>query len=287
MKLPIDGLFAHQMSFPDALTPTLANLRAWLQEAKRLGYKGLVIVPALFDNTKMPPNKVAEVFKEEGMEGIVCGFNPGNSHDPLFQPFSALFELERQASYTVALAKAGCGPRLMIGPVHTHHMHMRPDWGSKENTALASWVGKLSGLAEKLNIKIAIEPLNEIEDGTPDPFGLVHLYMTNEPNLGIHFDTGHAHHRKLGASDLARFASKVFYLELVTSMREICGKGEVNFKDYGAAMFTLGDDTYTGVEPFDPIVVNTLGLQALCQTSLSGPENLLGSITYLRSIGVV
>lgn len=289
MKLPIDGLFAHHMSFPDALEPTIENLRSWLQGAKALGYKGLVIVPALFDSTKMPTDVVVRAFKDEEMEGVVCGFNPGNSYDPLTQPFSAIFELKRQAGYTVALANAKCGPRLMIGPVHTHHMHMRPKWGTKERAGLLSWIKTLNTLAGELGISLALEPLNGNEDGTPDPFNLIHQAILEYESLFIHWDTGHALERGLGAENLARCAAKVAYLELVPQQRLVCGdpEGLVNFVEYRKVMGTLPESVKCGVEPFDPAVVKQLKLEALCQVSLSGPENLLASITYLRSINVL
>ncbi len=287
MKLPIHGLFAHQMSFPDALEPTIENLRSWLKGAKVLGYKGLVIVPALFNSIKMPANKVASIFREEGMQGIVCGFNPGNSHDPLTQPFSAIFELKRQAGYTVALADAKYGPRLMIGPVHTHHMHMRPNWGRQERAGLLAWIKMLNALAGELGISIALEPLNSNEDGTPDSFNWVYQAILEYDSLFIHWDTGHALARGLRAENLEKCAAKVLYLELVPQQRLVCGdhKGLVNFGEYRDVMHALPNGVEVGVEPFDPAVVDLLVLEALCQTEISGVENLEASLRYLKEIG--
>lgn len=288
MKLPIKGLFAHHMSFADALTPTLESLRRWLREAKALGYKGLVIVAALFDNAHMPAKKVARVFQEEGMQGIVCGFNPGTGYDPLTQPSSAMFELKRQAGYTVALADVNCGSRLMIGPVHTHHMHMRPNWGTAEKTALLKWIDMVNvQIAEELNITVAFEPLNPKEDGTRDPFTLIPDLIKDKLRLKIHWDSGHAHERGQKAEDMKNLAKKVAYLELVPQQRLVCGdrKGLVNFVEYRGVMGTLPEDVECGVEPFDPGVVGPLKLEALCQTEIPGVDNLKRSLRYLKEIG--
>jgi len=265
------------------------SLHESLKKDKQLGYGGMVLVPALIDTlTSLPPTKVAGIFKDVEMTALVCGFNPGHGPDPLEEDESALClkNIRATAEYAIVLAEQGCGPRIMVGPLHTLHGKMRSAWPAD---GFRRWMDKLHALAVELDLMILFEPLNVMEDATPDPFHTLYGAVWNREQFGMHWDTGHAHSHGLGPTDFAGMVSKVHYLEFANFGRwpldrETFG---IDFRGYAEAMVNLPADCLVGAEPFDRSVIKAFKLESLCTTNVSGPDCLRRDAAYLRSIGVM
>lgn len=246
----------------------------------------MVIVAATIDDG-FTPQVVAKMFKDRNMTGLVCGFNPGNCADPLKPAESALViaSLRKQAEYAKALADVGCGPKIMVGPLHTHHKNVRPVWPADE---FRRWMDKLQALGVETGLVLALEPLNATEDGTPNAFDTVFEQVRDRDRLGVHWDTGHAHARIAG-DKFEKMAHKISFFEFANVGRWPLFHEElgIDFESYAKAMGHLSEDCMVGVEPFDPVVIRTFGLERLYPTNFSGPACLRRDSEYLRELGVM
>ncbi len=174
MKIPLPVLsncLAHGLNITGENLPK--NLRA----DKALGFSGMVIPPSLMDQKSLPPTTVARIFKEEHMLGLVYVFNPGDGPDPLTDGGRQCIEsLRRQAEYAIAFADAGCGPEVIVGPMHTVHKKERTTWPAD---GFRRWMDTMHMVATEINLKFLLKPLNGIEDGTPRAF---HTLSTSQPS---------------------------------------------------------------------------------------------------------
>lgn len=265
---------------------TISQFKRWLNQARRMGYGGLTIVPALFP-PEMTPDVVASLVKAANMQAMVCGFNPGSGPDPLENPDLVKKNLREQAQYTNALSRAQCGSRLIVGPTHTWHGQTSRKWDSAK---FRVWMKTLDDLAREENIQIACEPLNMSEDGTPTALHTVAQAVEHLPRLGIHADSGHIH-TLVGANwgeILRPYAHYVWYMELVNNRRRPCDvSAGIDFQAYRDLIKNdLGEGCDLGVEPFALSVVNQFGLSAICQKSVSGVECLRRDMAYFASLGL-
>ena len=282
MKIPTTVL-SHCLAHGPSITPD--GLRESLKADKALGFGGMVIVPAIIDPTHTP-EAIAQIFYEMKMTGLVCGFNPGNGPDPLGDEASLCVEsLRSQAEYAIALADKGCGPATIVGPVHTHHMTLRPKWPAD---GFKKWMDKIHALAVELDLDVLFEPLNSVEDGTPDPFWTLYNAVLGREQFGLQWDTGHAYARALTTKSFSHMAHKVGYFEFANVGRNpLDNKLGIDFSSYIQAMENLPGGCVVGDEPFDQSVIQAFGLQQLCTTMVPGPECLARDATFLRSLGVM
>ncbi len=283
MKIPTTVL-SHCLAHGPSITPEI--LRQNLMAECALGFGGEVIVAALINQEAHLPKTIADVFYDMEMAGLVCGFNPGNGPDPLGDEAGLVIKsLRSQAEYAIALADKGCGPAAMVGPMHTRHMTPRPKWPADK---FRRWMDKVHALAVELDLAMLFEPLNGVEDGTPEPFQALFNAVRGRELFRLHWDTGHAHARGLSATDLYRMAHKVGYLELVNTGRwPLQNQRNINFREYAGVMANLPENCVVGVEPFDPSVIQAFGLGDLCTTTVPGPECLRKDAAYLCSLGVM
>lgn len=279
-------LKSHCLAHGPSLTPQ--GLTDDLLADKSLGYGGMVIVPALADQEKHSPKSFALIFEETGMKGLVCGFNAGNGPDPLGEHYElARDNLRKQARFAVALAEIGRGPAILVGPVHTHHMTKRPTWNQGN---FGRWMDQLQGVAQEFDIRIFIEPLNSLEDGTPSAFETVFDALRIRGRLGLQWDMGHAYMQLRGhAIETAlQMSSRIGYFEWANVGRHPLEQEHgIDFEAYAAIRKRLPANCEEGVEPFDPSVIQAFGLQDLCTTTTKGPECLALDIAFLRRLGVV
>lgn len=285
MHLP-GPVHSHCLAFSPALSAE--SLEAQLIEILALGFDAHVIVAAIIDPGSTP-TMIAEVFRRLKVEGLVCGFNPGNGPDPLSDDFpKVLDELRRQAEYALALAETGFGPPWMVGPMHTWHMKKRDTWPEDR---FRRWMDELDKLGQELDLELALEPLRKEEDGTPVPFKTLFegICERRSANLAIHFDTGHAHTWGLGPRDLVTMADYVNFIELVNEGRHPLREDHgIDFPGYKAMLHHLPDDGRVGVEPFDyPSVIEAFNLGEFCTTRRSGRECLSLDAVELRELRVM
>ena len=283
MKTPKKS-FAQILGFGWRLTYT--QLVRHFNKAREMGYVGITLVAALLPDT-ITPDVLVEIATRTKMQVIICGFNSGDGPDPFEQPDDVKYNLRKTGRYTVALANAGKGPRLMVGPTHTWHCHERPDWDQRK---FEIWTRHLNDLADDLGIQIACEPLNKIEDGTPDAFNTIATAVAHLPHVGIHADTGHIY--MLYGDDwqalLEAAASKIWYFELVNVRRAPCDLAlGIDFLAYREFMRDkLSDECLVGVEPFAESVVVKFNLTSICQRRVSGIKCLERDMAYFVGLGV-
>jgi hypothetical protein len=270
VKLPTPVL-AHCLAYGPRITQK--SLRISLEHSQRLGYSGLVIVPAIIEEG-FTPHAVTKMFKEMGMTGLVCGFNPGNGPDPLHEEGRdmAIEFLGQQAQYAIALADEGIGPAMMVGPMQTLHMKERSTWPAD---GFRRWMQKCAAFSAEFGLFLAFEPLNRHEDGTPKPFWTIFDAIKDQELLGLHVDIGHADANGMTVEDLKPMAHKVGYLEFANRGRWPLQQGMgIDFPTCVAGMTHLHDHCQVGNEPFDGSVIKTFGLGRICTTEISGQECL-------------
>jgi sugar phosphate isomerase/epimerase len=278
-------VYSHCLAY--GTTVTAKNLRAHLKHSKKLGYKGMVIVAALIDK-ELVPARLAEIFYEEGMETLICGFVPGGGPDPFTSAGEpqVIESLYKQMLYVKACHKVGVGPNAMIGPIHTWHMNHRDGkWDEKD---LVIWLSSLQRFAERCDTEIWLEALNGTEDATPDAFHTLYRLIASHNRLYLHWDTGHAHWWNLNAVEMVKMAEEVRYLEFANVGRNPLDMPlGIEFGKYAEALAGLSSDILVGDEPFDPTVITAFGLQALCDTQVPGDQCLVADAQFLQHLGVM
>lgn len=299
---PTNTLFSHCLAYKPDLSPPA--LRKNLLHSQSHGYTGMVIVPALIPKTILP-NEIVRVFKDVGMQGMVCGFNPGGdgNPDPLAgnpQEVEACYqELRRQAAFAAELRDNECGPALMVGPMHTKHRQKRhltdkdPSMQSvlqkQFKDSLNHWFDKINeGLPMEFDITLAFEALNRIEDDTPEPFATLATAATDFENLFLHVDSGHADKHNLGIEFFLEHAHLIKYLELANRGRNPLRESRgIDFMSIiNRLMPKLNEGTLVGVEPFSLEVIEAFDLRELCDTTTPGPKCLELDMEWCQTFGV-
>lgn len=283
MKLPTKVL-SHCLAHGPAVTPEI--LSRTLPHDRELGYRGQVIVAALA--LDQPLDGIIDAFQRENMTALVCGFMAGNGPDPLEDKEAALAALYPQMVLARELYLSGVGPNGTVGPMHTHHKRPRARTNF-DFEALGYWAHAVDALREEIGLEwAAFEPLNAEEDGTPDAFDTVSGIVSDKPNLGIHWDSGHAHSWSLSDWDMVQLGGKVRFCELTNVGRSPLTRGRgIDFGRYFASLPRLPDGCLVGVEPFDPSVIEAFDLRSVCDTKVLGPACLTSDADYLAASGVL
>lgn len=107
--------------------------------------------------------------------------------------------------------------------------------------------------AQSLNQKLSLEYLNRFEsylvtniEQTKELVGMVGL-----PNVGIHYDTHHAHYEEYSVADAIEVGgSDIFHVQLSESNRGLPGKGQVNWPETFNALKKIGYDDWLVIESF-------------------------------------
>ncbi len=276
------------------LACTLAELEQWLMHDKALGYSGMTIVPKLWQVdgcTGITPRSVALAFKDAGMILQVCGFvtsehdlGKGAGRD------SAIGDLDDQFRFVEAAVRERVGRNQMVGPLDiawkSHHRGFQ-----KRN--YSRWVNRLSRFADKWNTNLSIEFLNKKESPSPFPFEILREQIANHPNLDMHWDTGHAALLGLSQEDFDNSLPWIRYFEAANIGRKplsdnSASETPIPYGEYFDKLGKLDDECMLGVEPFDPAkVINPLGLQDLCTTTIPGEKCLQLDAEFLKSAGVM
>lgn len=283
-------IMAHCLAFGPSLTPDV--LRRSLESSLDMGYNGLVIVPATA-SADLTPERTADIFGEFQAQGLVCGFLHGNSPDPIEDGTEAIQQarkiIEGQALFASALADAGWSNHRMVGPMHTLHRKMRPGWDGprkKElNSKLERWIDVLNDVGGELFLDMCIEPLNPAEDSTPDPFRTLDHMVLKQPNVRLHWDTGHAFAHKMSLVEFMAMASQVGFFEFANVGRQpLHHELGIDFASYAKEMKRLPNGCDVGYEPFDPSVTEAFDLKELCPVTTSGPDCLKMGTAYLSAV---
>lgn len=289
LSLPTPVL-AHCLAFGPSLTPD--SLRRSLEASLDMGYNGLVFVPAIA-TPDLTPELVAAIFGEFKAQGLVCGFLSGNGPDPIEGDDSAIKQarenLQKQALFASILADAGWSNHRMVGPMHTVHRKMRPGWDGPRkkdlNAKLERWVDVLNDVGGELFLDMCLEPLNPVEDGTPDPFRTLDRMVMKQLNVRLHWDTGHAFAHKMSLAEFMAIAPQVGFFEFANVGRQPLHHDlGIDFLGYAKEMVRLPNGCDVAYEPFDPSVVEAFALQELCPVTTSGPDCLRMGAAYLSTV---
>lgn len=288
LSLPTPVL-AHCLAFGPSLTPDI--LRTSLEASLKLGYDGLVIVPAIA-SPDLTPELTAEIFGEFQARALVCGFLSGNGPDPI-EGGEGVIKLAResiksQALFASVLADAGWSNHRMVGPMHTVHRKMRPGWNGprkKElNAKLECWIDVLNDLGGEHFLDVCLEPLNPIEDHTPDPFRTLDRMVMKRLNVMLHWDTGHAFAHKMSLPEFMALAPQVGFFEFANVDRQPLHHAlGIDFLGYTKEMGRLPNDCDVAYEPFDPSVIKAFALEELCPVTTTGSDCLKMGAAYLST----
>lgn len=286
------SVMAHCLAFGPSLTPDI--LRNNLEASLKLGYSGLVIVPAIA-SPDLTPELTADIFGEFKARGLVCGFLPGNGPDPI-EGDEGMIQLAResikkQALFASVLADAGWSNHRMVGPMHTLHRKMRPGWHDVRKTELDKklehWIDILNDLGGELILDMCLESLNPTEDGTPDPFRTLDRMVMKRLNVLLHWDTGHAFAHKMSLAEFMAMAPQVGFFELANVGRQpLHHELGIDFLGYAKEMVRLSKGCDVAYEPFDQSVIQAFALEELCPVTTSGPDCLKMGAAYLETIGM-
>jgi len=282
MKLPTK-VFSHCLAHEVAITPP--KLRQMLIADQKLGYSGMVILPLL---TKLwySPNDITQPFQDTGMQGLVCGLIPGNGPSPFDQPRLVLKSLRRQARFAAMLADKNLGSAGLVGPLHTHHRQPLPaNW---TESMFYQWIDTVDAVLQEFGLRALYEPLNAVEDKTPQPFQTLHKAVMDRAS-GLQYDTGHANAHGVTMEEFQDLAPKIGYFEFANVGRWPLDESKgIDFGAYAQAMADLPDDCLVGAETFCQAVITTFGLKGLCDTDVSGEETLRRDAKYLQEkLGVI
>lgn len=289
MKLPTN-VYSHWLAYPNVMMDE-PGLRAALAHSRDIcGYGGMVFVPALVHES-LTPKKVALIYRDEGMLGLACGLNAGNGPDNLKEGFLAAFEnLKLQAQFAVALAEESVGPKMMAGPMQAHHRTQRPDWTSNNlSSSYRAWLSLVNDIGKMYGLQMCCEVLNEIEEGTPDPYNTLARTIVEGgfTNVGLHLDIGHFHMRGMTMEDFERLAPITGLMEFANmGRRPLHHKTGIRFLEFVKRMHLLRDDCQISDEPFNAAVIKAFGLESLCDTTIDGLNCLQMDAAYLEMIGV-
>jgi|GEM_PF-1341060 len=283
-------ILAHCLAFGPSLTPD--SLRRGLESSLDMGYSGMVIVPAIA-SSDLTPERTADIFGKFKAQGLVCGLLPGNGPDPIEGDEAAIQQAREiivsQARFASVLADAGWSNHRMVGPMHTLHRKMRLGWDGprkKELDAkLERWINILNDIGGELFLDICLEPLNPVEDGTPNPFWTLDRLVMRQLNVRLHYDTGHAFAHKMSLVDFMAMAPQVGFFEFANVGRQpLHHELGIDFAGYAKAMGRLPDGCDVAYEPFDQSVIEAFDLGALCPVTTPGPDCLKMGQAYLSTV---
>ena len=180
------------------------------------------------------------------------------------------------------------GARIVSGPMYsaagrTQVMDARDR--SAQRARAANALRDVADLAAERGITLAIEPLNRFETdliNTVDQ-ALALLEVIDRPNVGLAFDTFHAHIEEKDLADAVRAAGgRLVSFQASESDRGTPGTGQVRWDDAFAALRDIGYAGPVIVESFDwtdPDVAAALSLWRPVAASM--PELVRASIDFL------
>ncbi len=281
---------AHQLeeTAQDALSLTPEGLTGALKHAKALGFSGMTLVPLLFHSDLTAP-VAAEIAATEGMKIDTCLFLPGER----FKPHSkdgkraAMDEVLRQGAFQQLWKRAGVGGDTLWGPSGQGFMGEFNLDGHRE------WIHMLSLGGAHLNLRIAVEVLNQLEQSTApkDIFNLtadvIEQAATNG-HVGFHYDTVHAWMRmeRQSIEFFRKHKDKIFVVELANRDRRPFDQDfGIDFMAHMAEIPNLHPDVQLGTEAFCHTVIAKLKIQHIYGTPFLGQFARERNATYLRGKG--
>jgi D-psicose/D-tagatose/L-ribulose 3-epimerase len=234
---------------------TTQAIRDLAPMVRSMGYDILEISvenPALIDVAV-----VKEILAKNQLETVMCGaFGPDRnlcSTNPEYQENARQYILWLIDAAAELGATTVCGP--MYSSVGKDHLEDPVERQTEWERAVAG-VRELAAIAEKKNVRLALEALNRFETDMINIVdqGLRFAEETGMSNVGLHLDTFHMHlEEKDSAKAIRKASDKIFHFHACENDRGVPGTGQVHWPEIGQA---LKDVNYPG-----PVVIESFTSQ--------------------------
>jgi D-psicose/D-tagatose/L-ribulose 3-epimerase len=220
-------------------------------KVKSMGFDILEL--AVEDTDLIDVNAVKQILKENQLETIVCGaFGPNrniSSTDPEIRENARKYILWLIDAAAQLGSATICGP--MYSAVGKDHID-DPVERQAEWQRAVSGIKEMAEIAQKKNVKLAMEPLNRFETDMINIVsqGLQFIEETGMDNVGFHLDTFHMHlEEKDSAAAIRKAGMKIFHFHACENDRGVPGTGQVRWNEIAKA---LEDVNYQG-----PVVIES------------------------------
>lgn len=218
---------------------------------KSMGFDILEI--AVEDPDLIDVKAVKEVLQENQLEAIVCGaFGPNRN---ISSSVPEIRENARKYILWLIDAAAELGSKTVCGPMYSAvgKDHIDDSVERQEEWQRAvSGIREMAEVAQKKNIKLALEALNRFETDMINVVsqGLKFTDETGLDNVGLHLDSFHMHlEEKDSAAAIRNADKKIFHFHACENDRGIPGTGQVRWNEIAKA---LKDISYEG-----PVVIES------------------------------
>jgi D-psicose/D-tagatose/L-ribulose 3-epimerase len=234
-------------------------------------------------------NVVYEILKENRLEAIVCGaFGPNRN---ISSPNPGIRENARQYILWLIDAAAQLGSATICGPMYSavgkDHIDDPIERGEEWQRAV-SGIRDMAEIAQKKNVKLAMEPLNRFETDMLNVVsqGLQFIEETGMDNVGLHLDTFHMHlEEKDSAAAIRNAGTKIFHFHACENDRGVPGTGQVRWNEIAKA---LKDVNYQGpvvIESFTNQVTEIARAVCIWREIAPSQDAIAGQgLAFLRSL---
>jgi len=245
-----------------------------IDKASKMGFDG-VEVP-IYDPKVVDVAVIRRALADTGMSCTVCtGLMKGSFVSAAARERQAALDFMRQ----VLEACKGIGAECLGGPIYSPIGHLV---GRGRNAA--EWkravvcLRKVADMAEELDVKVAIEPINRFEtyfcNICADAVKLCR--EVNSKKIGVLYDTFHANiEEKDPAAALRKIGKgRLFHIHACENDRGIPGSGHV---PWNAIMSTLKDMKYDGwltIESFVPAIKEIAAAAAIWRSLAKDSDDL-------------
>jgi D-psicose/D-tagatose/L-ribulose 3-epimerase len=255
-----------------------------LPSLKERGFDG-VEVP-IFEAAGFPAARLAKALKETGLEATACTVIPQGMSFAHPDPDVRRRTVQHVGECVHALAEAGI--KLFVGPIYspvgffTGTRRTADEW----SRAVDSYRELGPDLA-KSGVTIAIEPLNRFETyflNTAEDARRFVLEVAH-PNVGILFDTFHAHIEEFDSPAALRSVGDVVkHVHTSENNRGTPGAGQVNWPGVFSALRDIGYDGWLTIESFGFALGGISAAASIWRDLASTPPAIaFDGVRFLRS----
>ncbi len=266
---------------------TTQAIRDLAPNVKAMGFDILEL--AVEDPDLIEVKVVKEILNENGLEAIVCGAFGPNRNISSSNP--DIRENARQYILWLIDAAAQLGSATICGPMYSavgkDHIDDPVERGEEWQRAV-SGIKEMAEIAQKKNVKLAMEPLNRFETDMLNVVsqGLQFIEETGMDNVGLHLDSFHMHLEEKNSADAIRKAgNKVFHFHACENDRGVPGTGQVRWNEIAKA---LKDVNYQGpvvIESFTNQVKEIARAVCIWREIAPSQDAIAGQgLTFLRSL---
>lgn len=222
----------------------------YLDSLKEAGYDGVEI--PIIEGDSAHYKKLAQAIKEAGLECTSTSTCMPDkniiSNDP------AVRRKGREHIKWAIEMSAILESQMIGGPLHSAPGVFTGNMPTQtELDYAAENLHECGEFAAALNQKLSLEYLNRFEsylvtnvEQTKELVSLINL-----PNVGIHYDTHHAHYEEYSAFEaIALGGQDIIHVQLSESNRGLPGKGQVNWNETFNALKMIGYDSWLVIESF-------------------------------------